>query len=1025
MGLFRRKKKSNDILVAVGSSDSDSFNEPTTKKNGSKRNKKKKKKTSATKKQQQQNATLSLTSSNDQDEISSVDLGDIPRSISTTTQSSPDLPPPVPTTPNPEDGRNDEDSIGSPCEAMMRLNDKCEDEGRCDSNNNRKNNTGRKTEGAEGTLTKSPASPLNLSTKKLLAKLSSQPTPSIQLLPDYIAALTEVHSKETAGDLPSRALRALFSLSEHAKSHEVRVAMVRDGVVSKNRPNKKSAGALIPTLLAFLRRCPKDSSEQYLALLVLNNLSIPVENKCLVGVECGAANVLGRMLLEDVGCHLLVIVVVNLTFCDVDVRRRLLLGDVSGSGAEDGEVHLIDCLAYALMLSSITTEQLSTLGPIPLHSPNGKPHTPHQLLSILRSTLATTFPNFIHNSDDHDNISPPLLLSDNEKCPFPETARWCLCALKNLTRPGKLSPSSRSVDNEDKLSGDAIAARAIIDAGLVPILLRVIRVAKKADATDMNTSLRSDLFVGRLPDEICNEGHVVSPNMINMPTWNSNSAQDAGLYTLMHMTSIPSVSDDLLRKNSSVGGGSLIVDELKNIVHCGLEGVGVGDRLLDVVTGDGLVADFDREDGVAMAVEGAELGWLALQCMKARMSLSFLLNNGTSLIEKYNCSSCILIAGHDAHSLVELLSHCLESRSKEGPGGYSGATFTLKGVVHSIRCLLSMESGNRTKFASINGARLNSLLLKVVARYALLSDEGDNNNSGDDAIDNEAVDDAVVSLYYMSQVGFHESVCMSSHGQSTFLPSTFGKNSSSAKSRGAKDIIVKVLTLYIGNTNASPSNIGRHAAIQLMLRASLLRFEGEVADLTYLGKRYPSRMDFDFDDELLAAADSLLIEKQTEGAKPKPILFGRRQIARYERYGSNKPTVFSNPIIAAEDIALKTVSHSEGTVDDIAIANDIASAAEGLLPGGESHSFIWEWEDCVRVSIDEVQSQGERSTSRQSFASVDKKSTSGSKDGSSTAPKQRGLLGKLGNLVSVRDDEPVSIFGFRCAAPKCGRNTAL
>lgn len=644
---------------------------------------------------------------------------------------------------------------------------------------------------------------------------------------------------------------------------------------------------------------------------------------------------------------------------------------------------------------------------------------------MLRSTLATTFPNFIHNNDDHDNISPPLLLSDNEKCPFPETARWCLCALKNLTRPGKLSSSSKSVNSENELSGDVIAARAIIDAGLVPILLRVIRVAKKADATDVNSSLRSDLFVGKLPDEICNEGHVVSPNMVNMPTWNSNSAQDAALYTLMHMASISSVSEELLRKNGSVDGGSLIIDELKNIVHCGLDSVGVGDRLLDVVTGDGLVADVDREDGAAMAVEGAELGWLALQCMKARMSLSFLLNSSISLREKYKCSPCILIAEHEAHSLVELLSHCLESRSKEGPGGYSGATFSLKAVVHSIRCLLSIESGNRSKFASINGARLNALLLKVVARYALLLEEGDNNNSGDDAIDNEAVDDAVVSLYYMSQAGFHESVCMSSHGQSTFLPSTFGK-----KNHDAKDIIVKVLTLYIGNMNASSSDIGRHAAIQLMLRASLLRFEGKVADLNYLVKRYPSKMDFDFDDELLAAADTLLIEKQTDGVKPKPILFGRRQIARYERYGRDEPTMFANPIIAAEDIALKTMGHPNGTVDDIAIANDIASAAEGLLPGGESHGFLWAWQDCVRVAIDEVQSQEERSTSRHSLASrsTDKKSTTDSKDenGSSTSSqKRRGLLGKLGNMVSAQDDEPVSIFGFRCAAPKCGRNTAI
>lgn len=713
-----------------------------------------------------------------------------------------------------------------------------------------------------------------------------------------------------------------------------------------------------------------------------------------------------------------------------------------------------------LQLSSITTGQLSTLGPIPLQSSNGTPHTPHELLSILRSTLATTFPNF-SNHNNHDHISPPLLLSDSENCPFPETARWCLCALKNLTRPGKCitsgggdgSSSSISLNNnEDVLSGDAIAARAIIDAGLVPILLRVVRVAKekkkKADTTTGSLSAsedESDPYVGLLPDDICNEGHVVSPNMVNMPTWNSNSAQDAALYTLMHMASMPSVSGDLLRKGSNVGGGSRVIDELKKIIDCG---VGVGDRLLDVVTGDGLVADTDREDG-SMAVEGAELGCLALQCMKARMSLSYLLNAG-ALCEKYNSSSYLLIAEHEAHSLVELLSHCLEGRSKEGPGGYSGATFTLRGVLHSIRCLLAMDAENRSKFASINGARLNVLLLKVVARYAFLSDEG-GSNSGKDAIDNEAVDDAVVSLYYMSQVGFLESVCISSDSQSAFLPSTFvkrskksGSNSSSTTNYDAKDIIVKVLTLYIGKIRASTSNVGRHAAIQLMLRASMLRFEGEVTYLPYLGKRYPSRMDFNFDDELLVAAESLQIEKQTEGVRPKPILFVQRQIARYERYGSSKPKLYANPMIAAEDIVLNAMSHSKAAVDSIAIANDITSCAEGLLPGGEAHGFIWEWYDGVTVVVDDVQSQISRqqsqtsrrrkhsleltaSTSRDlSATSSEKKPTMESKDSSSsTSPKQIGILGKLGNMVSVHDDEPISIFGFRCAAPRCGRNTTV
>ena len=103
--------------------------------------------------------------------------------------------------------------------------------------------------------------------------------------------------------------------------------------------------ALIPALLSFLRRCPRDSSEQYLSLLVLNNLSIPQSNKRIIALECGGAKLLGRMLCEDPGCHLLAIVIVNLTFGDAELNRDLLS---MGGG---GEVQLVDCLGYALLVS--------------------------------------------------------------------------------------------------------------------------------------------------------------------------------------------------------------------------------------------------------------------------------------------------------------------------------------------------------------------------------------------------------------------------------------------------------------------------------------------------------------------------------------------------------------------------------------------------------------------------------------------------------------------------------------------------
>lgn len=362
MGLFRRKKKSN--IIAVGSTDDsdDSFGNPTTKKTSKskttlmrmKGSKKKTKNSNNKSKQKPQTSTTPSNNNNndDEDEISSVDLGDIPRSISTKTTDSNinhgyySLPPPAPQTPNRDDGRNDVDSIGSPCEAMRRLNDKTDEERlSCDAINTATEHSNNKVE-------------KSISTKRLIYKLNANSTPTLNLLPEYTAALTKEHSPDTAGELPSKVLKALFSLSEHKESHEVRVALVRDGAVAPHLmlavddDQSKGVGALVPTLLGFLQRCPKDSSEQYLTLLVLNNLSIPMENKRLVGLECGAVNVLGRMLLEDVGCHLLVIVIVNLTFCDAGVRRSLLLGEsAGGGGGEDGDdVQLVDCLAYALMV---------------------------------------------------------------------------------------------------------------------------------------------------------------------------------------------------------------------------------------------------------------------------------------------------------------------------------------------------------------------------------------------------------------------------------------------------------------------------------------------------------------------------------------------------------------------------------------------------------------------------------------------------------------------------------------------------
>ena len=70
---------------------------------------------------------------------------------------------------------------------------------------------------------------------------------------------------------------------------------------------------------------------------------------------------------------------------------------------------------------------------------------------------------------------------------YPETARWVLCALKNLTRPGR--------------EGDDNAARSLMNAGILDYILRIVNVGTENDPA----------------------------------SWDANSPQDAALFTLLNV----------------------------------------------------------------------------------------------------------------------------------------------------------------------------------------------------------------------------------------------------------------------------------------------------------------------------------------------------------------------------------------------------------------------------------------------------------------------------------------------------------
>ncbi|KAL3782778.1 hypothetical protein HJC23_003099 [Cyclotella cryptica] len=792
--------------------------------------------------------------------------------------------------------------------------------------------------------------------------------PSTEYLSYYINALSSESSPDPSSEAPSRALRSLFSLSEHASSHQDRVKMVQW------QPPSDNSMPLINALLDFLNRCERDTSEQYLAMLVLNNVSIPHENKRRIAIDCGGVKALARLLCQDPGCHLLVIILVNLTFCEASVRRDLLTytetpekdGDETGELTERGcrgDSHVVEALAYALLLASLSSEELASLPPIPLETPEGVVHTPLKLLSILTSILEDMN---LHPSSRYkaDGNSPPMLFEGG----LAETARWSLCALKNLTRPDKLSPSSvvKAVSKEEA-SVDRVAAYALLDAGIVPLILRVVRI----EAADGNGPFLQDpLEVGG--------GDGVSAS--NFPCWHLNSPQDAALYVLLHLTSVPEVRG-ILRNECGC------THELTKIVECGKS----NEKLASLATGS-----LDRD-----AAEVTDLAHLGLQSMKARIALSYLScteGHYDCGLQAPECDTTMILAEHEVHCLIELLANCLHSRPKEGPGGYSSSSFSLKGTMHSIRCLMTKRS-NRIVFASTLGARLNALLLKALAQYSF--------NEQD--MDGEAAEHAVFSLYLMSNHGFQESISYTCPEQYQFLPAQFGAESHNAD---ASTTLIKVLTIYSNMTTATPA--GRHAALQLLLRARFLRYSGTVSDLVDSRKQYPCMCDFDIDEERLAATKTTSVEQRMEGVPPAANTL-LRAIIRYQTNASSicvDPTKFPNALAAVKELSFgsKTVKHS-GTIDEIAIANNIAKCADGLI--AKAYGYAWRWEDEEAV-LKAHPLIDENIQSSLNYVSEKERSVPYS-------PRRKGIFGRLRFSGEDEEDEPFSVLGLRCGVPMCGR----
>ena len=202
----------------------------------------------------------------------------------------------------------------------------------------------------------------------------------------------------------------------------------------------------------------------------------------MIALEHHGANILAKLLCDDPSCHLLAIILVNLSFCDAKLRS-----DLSA---------LVSSMAYSLKLSSMTTTEFEN------HEDVGElVEEKLQSLVLQEQSLRPALSDLDYNNNARGRGD--LLLVENQV--YPETARWCLAALKNLTRP----PST-------------LGAKKLVVSGVVPLIMRIVTVGapkqSKEGPVDENTAAAAASY--------------------SNPTtaWDSNSMQDAALFVILNLS---------------------------------------------------------------------------------------------------------------------------------------------------------------------------------------------------------------------------------------------------------------------------------------------------------------------------------------------------------------------------------------------------------------------------------------------------------------------------------------------------------
>lgn len=274
-------------------------------------------------------------------------------------------------------------------------------------------------------------------TTKLPDESASDPDNNAQVSIAQVPSLVnELHAtveetQTTESEKAARILRSLFALS--------------DSEDDKGRSEMIADGTLIPVIFDFIERCRKEREQRrfasdhqalkqqpqlYLALLIVNNVSIPAANKRTIALE--GTPVVSRLLVDDPSCHLAAILLVNWTVQDAALRREMVT-------------------SFPTLIWSVAAAVSAAILPPDVYRQQYAMASPAERVAAL-SYVPTAF--------------------DLQKVIFPDTIRWCLTVFQNLTRPTK--------------DPNFLATRQLIETGIIPSILQCLETVSASASLSRN-----------------------------------------------------------------------------------------------------------------------------------------------------------------------------------------------------------------------------------------------------------------------------------------------------------------------------------------------------------------------------------------------------------------------------------------------------------------------------------------------------------------------------------------------------------